>query len=55
MEQNKTITEIRRESESSYEFGKASNRFKLYFWTTEELLRKLKELEKAGLYFEDLN
>ena len=41
MEPSRTITEIKSESQSSYEFGKASNRFKLYFWNVEELNKKL--------------
>jgi len=41
------------EKPNSYEFGKAGNRFKLYFDTVEELKLRLKELEDSGLYIKE--
>ena len=43
----------RTESQSSYEFGKSTNRFKLYFSTTDELKTKIKELVVLGLIEEN--
>lgn len=39
----------RKESQSSYEIGKPGERFKLYFWTPEELVAKLEDLRNRGL------
>ncbi len=51
MEDNNTYFKINRtEKPNSYEFGKAGDRFKLYFDSTKELLDQLEELKKAGLY-----
>ena len=36
----------KKESQSSFEFGKAGQRFKLYFWTIEELQEKVKQILK---------
>ena len=44
---------IRNDSKSSFEFGKASNRFKIYFWEVSELLERIKQLREAGLLQED--
>ena len=38
------------EKPNSYEFGKAGNRFKLYFNTVKALKAQLDELETTGLY-----
>jgi len=38
---------------SSYEFGKAGNRFKLYFNTPEELKAEIEKLKTLGLYQEE--
>ena len=40
---------------SSYEFGKAGNRFKIYFDTPENLKSQIDKLKKLGLYQEELN
>lgn len=41
------------EKPNSYEFGKAGNRFKLYFDTVENLKLQLKELETAGIFIKE--
>ncbi len=41
------------EKPNSYEFGKAGNRFKLYFDTVENLNSQLKELESTGLFIKE--
>lgn len=38
------------EKASSYEFGKAGNRFKLYFDTAEDLKQQIDKLKELGLY-----
>jgi len=38
---------------SSYEFGKAGNRFKIYFNTPEELKVEIEKLKTIGLYQEE--
>ena len=48
--ENSTIT--KNEFESTYEFGSAGNRFKLYFKDAAELLKKVKELREAGFAVE---
>jgi len=50
----KGIIVSRTENANSYEFGKAGNRFKLYFETVEDLLRKMQELKEAGLHDEEV-
>lgn len=37
---------------SSYEFGKASNRMKIYFDSPKDLKNQLDELKALGLYME---
>lgn len=37
------------ERANSYEFGKAGNRFKLYFEDAEDLQKQIKALEKLGI------
>lgn len=44
----------RTEKPNSYEFGKAGNRFKIYFETIEELKTKMKEIEDAGFLGDEL-
>ena len=39
--------------DNSYEFGKASNRFKLYFKTPEDLKKQIDSLTALGLYQND--
>jgi len=39
---------------NSYEFGKAGNRFKLYFNDVAELVAQIAELKAAGLYVEEV-
>ena len=41
------------ERPSSYEFGKAGNRFKIYFKDTADLQNQLKSLVEAGLANEE--
>ena len=43
------------QSPNSYEFGKAGNRFKLYFEDVEDLKHKIEELIAEGLYLPDVN
>jgi len=50
-EPNLTIT--RQERPNSYEFGKAANRFKLYFETAEDLQKQLIELKEKGFDIEN--
>ncbi len=38
---------------SSFEFGKAGNRFKLYFEDAEDLENQIKKLKEKELYKED--
>ncbi len=47
-----SITLTRVEKPSSYEFGRAGNRFKLYFNTPEELKAEITKLTELGLYSE---
>jgi hypothetical protein len=44
-----TIQRIINEKGNSYEFGKAGNRFKLYFNTSEDLESQIKALATIGL------
>ncbi len=44
----------RSEKPNSYEFGKAGNRFKLYFDNPEDLLAQITKLKELGLYIEEL-
>jgi len=48
----KTETIIKTEKPNSYEFGKAGNRFKLYFDTPKDLKEKIDELKTMG-FMED--
>ena len=41
------------ERPSSYEFGKAGNRFKIYFKDVADLNAQLKDLVEAGLVIEE--
>ena len=41
------------ERPNSYEFGKAGNRFKLYFLDVDDLQKQLKNLVEAGLAIEE--
>lgn len=41
------------EKANSYEFGKAGNRFKLYFDTAAELKKFMEELKDLGIYIEE--
>lgn len=47
-EMNKIIH--RTEKPNSYEFGRAGNRYKLYFDTPEDLKAQLDKLSELGLY-----
>ena len=51
---DKTTTFViqRTERPNSYEFGKAGNRFKLYFDTPEDLMAQINKLITLGLYVE---
>jgi len=41
---------IDKQKPNSYEFGKASNRHKVYYNTIEELTEHIQNLKNAGLY-----
>lgn len=41
------------EKPNSYEFGKASNRFKIYYDEVAELKTHLEKLKNCGLYSEE--
>ena len=43
------------EKPNSYEFGKAGNRFKLYFDTAEDLKLQIDNLIRQGLYLDETN
>lgn len=42
------------EKPNSYEFGKAGNRFKLYFNEPADLKKQMKELQELGYYIDEL-
>lgn len=46
---NSAVVIHRNERANSYEFGKAGNRFKIYFETPEELQEKILELKNIGI------
>jgi len=48
MEKNEVINKT--EKPNSYEFGKAGNRFKLYFDEVDDLKSQIIQLKLAGLY-----
>ena len=50
-----TIQRIINERANSYEFGKAGNRFKLYFNNAEDLKNQINALEIIGLISEEDN
>jgi len=41
------------EKPNSYEFGKAGNRFKVYFDTPDDLQAQIEKLKELGLYTEE--
>jgi len=47
--ENETIQRIITERPCSYEFGKASNRVKIYFNDADDLEKQLKALERIGI------
>lgn len=47
---NEQIIINKTEKPNSYEFGKAGNRFKLYFDDGDDLLKQINNLKKLGLY-----
>jgi len=51
MEETKIINKT--EKPNSFEFGKAGNRFKLYFEDASDLKNQIEELKKEGIYKED--
>lgn len=51
MEEKINITKI--DKPSSYEFGKAGNRFKVYYNEPKDLQAHIKELKELNLYKED--
>jgi predicted dienelactone hydrolase len=53
MEETKTYLIEKREKANSYEFGKASNRFKLFFDTAEDLKALIDSLKEQGFSFEE--
>ncbi len=54
VEEINTNTVIYRDKPNTYEFGKAGNRFKLHFNTPEDLKKQMDELEKMGLFLNNL-
>lgn len=50
MEEQRSVVISRTEKPNSYEFGKAGNRYKLYFDKPEELKEMIDNLIKLGLY-----
>jgi len=54
MEQcNESIVVSKTDKPNSYEFGKAGNRFKLFFNETKELRIQIEELKALGIYKEE--
>ena len=55
IEQSNNVSYVINKSEraNSYEFGKAGNRFKLYFEDATDLFFQIDNLKKLGLYSED--
>jgi hypothetical protein len=52
--QTSTITQIQRtEKPNSYEFGKASSRFKLYFEDAKDLKTQMTALKEEGILVEE--
>ena len=51
MEEQSILTKV--EKPSSFEFGKAGNRFKIYFDTPENLKKDIDKLKELGLYTEE--
>ena len=51
-EKNTTFVVNETSKPSSYEFGKAGNRFKIYFDTAEDLKAQIEKLKELGLYEE---
>jgi hypothetical protein len=51
-EQNQMVI-TKQERPNSYEFGKAGNRFKLYFEDAKDLVKKIKELKECGFDMSD--
>ena len=49
-----SIVISKKEAPNSYEFGKAGDRFKLYFGHISDLKKQLKELEDAGMITDPL-
>jgi len=52
-EENISIVMNKTEKPNSYEFGKASNRFKIYFGETKELKTKMEELKEIGIFYDE--
>ncbi len=50
--ENLTTTIIKTERPNSYEFGKAGNRFKLFFDSAEDLKKQIEKLKELGIYQE---
>lgn len=50
--ENTSVVISKTEKPNSYEMGNASNRFKLYFDTAEELLAQVKKLRELGFNIE---
>ena len=48
-----TVCRVVNENQSSYEFGKASNRHKVYYNNVEDLKNKMHELGEAGFFKDD--
>ena len=54
-EQNTQFVIHRTEKANSYEFGKAGNRFKIFFDTTEQLNKEIESLRALGLLKDNLS
>jgi hypothetical protein len=55
MIEQQLVTIHKTEKANSYEFGKAGNRFKVFFDTAEELKAEIDKLKDLGLYNESLD
>ena len=53
-ERNTQFIISRSEKPNSYEFGKAGNRFKLYFDTPEDLQAQIQKLRELNIYIEEV-
>jgi len=52
-EKNTTFVVNETSKASSYEFGKAGNRFKIYFGEVDDLYKQMEQLNKKGLILDE--